>query len=129
MKSTTAVFTILKNPANATTIRSLLCQRSRVFTGPALKCVATATHTNFGIIVRSVFGWFVNIILSWFLLLTLILEFICFCLRPKAKDLGITWVVLVVEFFVWSMHYQLPPPCYTKFYYFLIYCFFIFFID
>ena len=30
----------------------------------------------------------------------------------KAKDLGITWVV-VLGFIVWSMHYQLPPPCYS----------------
>ena len=35
----------------------------------------------------------------------------CFCLRPKAKDLGITCVV-VLGFFFWSMLYQLPPPCY-----------------
>ena len=36
------------------------------------------------------------------------------CMRPKAKDLGITWFVVVV-FFVWSKHYQLPPPCYPQF--------------
>ena len=32
-----------------------------------------------------------------------------YCLRPKAKDLGITWVVVVLGFFIWSMLYQLPP--------------------
>ena len=40
---------------------------------------------------------------------------ICFCLEPKAKDLGIIWVVillLIPGFFVWSMLYQLPPTCY-----------------
>ena len=35
-----------------------------------------------------------------------------FCLQPKAKDVGITWVVVLVGFFICSMHYQLPPPCY-----------------
>ena len=35
-----------------------------------------------------------------------------FCLRPKAKDLEITWVVVVLGFFIWSMLYQLLPPCY-----------------
>ena len=40
-----------------------------------------------------------------------------FCLGPKAKDLGITGVVVVlVRFFVWFMPYQLPPPCYPKFF-------------
>ena len=34
-----------------------------------------------------------------------------FCLQLKAEDLGITWVV-VLGFFVWSLHYQLSPPCY-----------------
>ena len=34
------------------------------------------------------------------------------CLRPKAKDLGIIWVVVVLEFFIWSMHCQLQPPSY-----------------
>ena len=37
-----------------------------------------------------------------------------FCLQPKAKDLGIIWVVLVLGFFVWSMLYQLSPPCYPQ---------------
>ena len=37
------------------------------------------------------------------------------CLRPKAKDLVITRVV-VLGFFVWSMPYQLPPPCYPQFF-------------
>ena len=31
-----------------------------------------------------------------------------FCMRPKPKDLRITWVV----FLGWSIPYQLPPPCY-----------------
>ena len=36
-----------------------------------------------------------------------------YCLRLKAEDLGITWVVVVVlGFFVWSLHYQLQPPCF-----------------
>ena len=46
-------------------------------------------------------------------------------MRHKAKDLGINWVV-VLGFFVWSVHYQLPPPCYPYFYfcfYFFIYYF------
>ena len=42
-----------------------------------------------------------------------------FCLRPKAKDLGITWVVVLVGFFIWSMPYQLPPPCYPQNFIFL----------
>ena len=29
---------------------------------------------------------------------------------------GITWVVVVLGFFVWSMPYQLPPPCYRQFF-------------
>ena len=44
---------------------------------------------------------------------------ISYCLRPKAKDLGITRVVAVVivlGFFIWSMPYQLPPPCYPPFF-------------
>ena len=43
---------------------------------------------------------------------------ISFCLRPRAKDLGITRVVVVVVlgFFVWSMPYQLPPLCYPQFF-------------
>ena len=40
--------------------------------------------------------------------------FLYFCLWPKAKDLGITRVV--VGFFIWSMPYQLPPPCYPQFF-------------
>ena len=43
----------------------------------------------------------------------------CCCLRPNAKDLVITRVVVVVlvvlGFFVWSMPYQLTPPCYPQF--------------
>ena len=41
-----------------------------------------------------------------------------YCLRPKAKDLGITWVVVLVlvGFFVRSMPYQLTPPCYPQFF-------------
>ena len=38
-----------------------------------------------------------------------------FCLRPKAKDLGITWVV-VLGFFVWSMLYQLPPAWHSHYF-------------
>ena len=39
-------------------------------------------------------------------------------LRPKAKDQGITWVV-VLGFFIWSIYYQLPPLCYPQNVYFL----------
>ena len=35
------------------------------------------------------------------------------CLRPKAKDLGITQVA--VGFFIWSMPYQLQPLCLPQF--------------
>ena len=41
-----------------------------------------------------------------------------YCLRPKAKDLRITRVVVLVGFFVWSVPYQLPPLCYPQFIYF-----------
>ena len=41
-----------------------------------------------------------------------------YCLRPKAKDLRITRVVVLVGFFVWSVPYQLPPLCYPQFLYF-----------
>ena len=48
-----------------------------------------------------------------------------FCLRPKAKDLGFTWVVVLVVvdlgFFVQSMHYELPPPCYPQVLYLTLY--------
>ena len=48
-----------------------------------------------------------------------------FCLWPKAKDLGITRVVVVlVGFFVWSMPYHLPPTWNPPF--LLPYCFFMF---
>ena len=32
------------------------------------------------------------------------------------KTLGFTWIVVLVPgFFIWSMHYQLSPPCYPYF--------------
>ena len=36
-------------------------------------------------------------------------------LLSAAEDLGITRVVLLVGFFVWSLPYQLPPSCYPIF--------------
>ena len=42
------------------------------------------------------------------------LKKLCFCLRPKAKDLVITQNV-VLGFFFWSMPYQIPLPCYPQF--------------
>ena len=39
-----------------------------------------------------------------------------YCLLPKAKDLNITgFVVVLLGFFIWSMHYQLPTLCYPHF--------------
>ena len=54
-----------------------------------------------------------------------------YCLPQMAKDLGITWVVvLVVGFFVWSMPYQLSlqfyPQIYLFFYLNVFYCYYIF---
>ena len=46
----------------------------------------------------------------------------CFCLRPKAKDLGLSWVIVVLNlvlvdlgFFALSILYQLQPLCFPSF--------------
>ena len=45
----------------------------------------------------------------------------------RSRTLGITWVIVVLGFFVWSMHYQLPPQWHPQNVYFSLY-FYHFFI-
>ena len=83
---------------------------------PTCECFSRLFHGHHDTLVKQVrictwAGW------GWILTLRLASFLFC-CLRPKAKDLGITRVVVLV-FFVWSMPYQLPPPCYPQFFKYL----------
>ena len=90
---------------------------------PTCECFSRLFHGHHDTLVKQVrictwAGW------GWILTLRLASFLFC-CLRPKAKDLGITRVVVLVGFFVWSMPDQLPPLCYPHFFNF--YKFFIFY--